>query len=149
MTTKQKCHLALCEMTSQPRYTFFYVWGPSTLRLRRYDVFKLSCDYWVEMLRDFFGTHSCWVITLLCLESTGFVKVEVYRFLFVTWPLGWCVTWLLGWGALILSHHPTKFGVHRPWENEDIAFFIYHVSTISKCHLTLWVWCLHLKSLPC
>ena len=38
---------------------------------------------------------------------------------------------------LILSHHPAKFGVHRPCESGDITFFICHVTSISKCHVTL------------
>ena len=88
----------------------------------------------------FFGSHSCWVSTLLRLGSTGLVKVELDRFLFVTWLLGWCVTWFCGWGPLILSHYPVTFGVPRPCESEDITFFICHVTTISKCHETLWVW---------
>ena len=76
----------------------------------------------VEALRDFFGTYSCWVSTLLRLGSTGLMKVEIHRFLFVAWPLGWCVTWSCGWGPLILSHHPATFGVYTPCESEDIIF---------------------------
>ena len=71
--------------------------------------------------------------------STGLVKVEIHRFLFVAWPLGRCVTWSCGWGPLILSHHPAKFGVYRPCESEDITFFICHVTMTSKCHVTLWM----------
>ena len=73
------------------------------------------------MSGDFFGTHSWWVSTLLSVGSTGLLKVEIYRFLFVTCPLGRCVRWLWGWGPLILSHHPAKFRVHRPCESEDIT----------------------------
>ena len=47
----------------------------------------------------------------------------------ITWPSGRCVTWLCGGGSLILSHHPPKFGVHRPCEIGDITFFICHVTT--------------------
>ena len=87
----------------------------------------------------FFETHSCWVSTLLSLGSTGLVKVEIYRVLFVMWPLGRCVMWLPGWDPLIRSHHSAKFGVHRPCKSEDITFFICHVTMILKCHVTLWV----------
>ena len=73
------------------------------------------------MSRDFFGTHSWWVSTRLSVGSTGLVKVEIYRVLFVTCPLGRCVRWLWGWGPRIPSHHPAKFGIHRPCESEDIT----------------------------
>ena len=43
------------------------------------------------------------------------MKVEIYRFLFATWPQYRSVTWLCGWGPLILSDHPAKFRVHRPY----------------------------------
>ena len=42
-------------------------------------------------------------------------------------------------GFLILSCHSAKFGVHKPCESGDITFLICHVTTISKCHVTLWV----------
>ena len=64
-------------------------------------------------------------------------KIGVH--IFVAWPLGQCVTWLCGWGLLIFSHYHAKLGVHRSCESEDIAFFICHVTTILKCHVTLWV----------
>ena len=41
--------------------------------------------------------------------------------------------------SFILSHHPAKFGSHGPRENEDITFFISHVTTVSNCHMTSWV----------
>ena len=68
------------------------------------------------------------------------MKVEVQRFSFVTWPRGRCVTWICRWGPLILSHHPAKFGVHRPYENGNITFFICHVTAILKSHVTLCVY---------
>ena len=80
-----------------------------------------------------------WATTLQCLGSVGLVKVEIQRFLFVTWPRGRCFTWLCRWDSIILSHYPGKFGVHRPCESGDITFFICHVTAISKCHVTLWV----------
>ena len=61
----------------------------------------------------------------------------------------WFVTWLCGWDPVILSHHLAKFGVHRPCGSGDITFFICHVTTISKCHVTLWVESPHPKSPPC
>ena len=60
--------------------------------------------------------------------------MEIYRFLFVTCPLGWCVTWLCRRGPLIPSQHPAKFGVHRPCESEDITFFICHMTTKFGVH---------------
>ena len=43
-------------------------------------------------------------------------------------------------------HNPAKFGVHRPCESKDITFFICRVTTISKCHVTLWMGSPHPKS---
>ena len=109
-----------------------------------------NCHVTTELkCRDFFGTHSCWVSTMLSLGSTDLVKVEIYCFLFVTWSLDRCVAWLCGWGPLALSHYPAKFGVHRPCESEDTTFFICHVTMILKCHITLWVGSPHPKSPPC
>ena len=39
----------------------------------------------------------------------------------------------------MLSYHPAIFGVHRPCESGNITFFICHVATISKYHVTLWL----------
>ena len=55
----------------------------------------------------------------------------------------------LGGGFLVLSHELAKFRIHRPCESGDITFFICHVTTISKCHVTLWVESPHPKSPPC
>ena len=60
-------------------------------------------------------------------------------FWFVTWPHDWTITWLCGWIFLILSHHPAKFGVHTLDERRNIMSFICQVTTMSKCHVTLWV----------
>ena len=76
------------------------------------------------------------VTTLLSLWALRLVKVKMKYFWFVTWPLDRSVTWLCGWGPFILSHHPAKFGIHRPWENEDIASLICHVINWSICHVT-------------
>ena len=116
--------------------------------LKKYDVFKLSFDYRIEVSSDFFGTDSCWVSTLLSVGSVGLVKVDIYPFLFVKWPRGWRVTWICGWCPFILSHHTTKFGVHRPFESENITFFICHVTKISKYHVTFWVGPLTLSYCP-
>ena len=45
----------------------------------------------------------------------------------------------------IPSYHPAKFGVHRPYESGDITSLIFHVTKISKCHVTLLVGFCHLK----
>ena len=91
---------------------------------RKYNVSKLSCDYRIEVSREFFGTYSWWVSTLLNFGYTGIMKVEIYHFLFVTWPLGRCVTWLCGWGPLILSDHPTSLGSIGLVELQIMAFVI-------------------------
>ena len=68
------------------------------------------------MSRDFVdGVPSSKVTTLLNLGSTGLVIVEISVFLFTKWPQYRSVTWLCGWGPLILSDHPAKFRVHRPY----------------------------------
>ena len=85
---------------------------------------------------------------LLSLGSIGLTKVEICLWV-VTWPSGWCVTWLFGWGSLILSHHPAKFGVHRPCENGNITYSVCHVTTISKSHVTLLVGSFHPMSPLC
>ena len=54
---------------------------------------------------------------------------------------------LVGGGSLVLSHELGKFSIHRPCESGGIKFFICHVTTISKCHETLWVGSSHLKPL--
>ena len=66
-----------------------------------------------------------------------------------TWSMWsmWSV-WLCRWGPLIVSHHPDKFGVHRPCESGDITFFICHVTTILKRHVTFWVGPLSLNHHP-
>ena len=64
----------------------------------------------------------------------GLVNVEIKLFWFDTWPRDRCVTWLCRYVPLILSHHPAKFGVHRPCESGNVTFFICHVTTILKCH---------------
>ena len=81
--------------------------------------------------------------TPLSLGSIGLVKVKIQWFWLVTWPHGWCVTWLCSWGPLILSHHPTKFGIHRPRESGDKTFFICHVTMIS-----IWVSCDFVGGVP-
>ena len=59
------------------------------------------------------------------------------------WPCGRCITSLCGWGSLILGHHAAKFGIYRPCKIGIITFSICHVTTISKSHVTLWMWSSH------
>ena len=47
--------------------------------------------------------------------------------------------WHCGWGFLILSHHPAKFGIYRPWKSGDITSLICHVTTWLMYRVTLWV----------
>ena len=60
---------------------------------------------------------------MLRLGYIGLVKVEIQLFLFVTWPRYRRFTRLCGWGPFILSHHSTKFGVHRLYaaRNNDVS----------------------------
>ena len=56
-------------------------------------------------------------------------------------------------GSSHSSHHPAKFvdlafGVHTLYESGNITFFICQVTTMSKCHVTLWVGSPHLKTPP-
>ena len=55
----------------------------------------------------------------------------------------------VGVGSLVLSHELAKCRIHKPCERGDITFFICHVTTISKSHVTLWVRSSHLKSPTC
>ena len=71
------------------------------------------------------------------LGARGLVNVEIKRFWLDTWPRDWCVMWLCRWGPLILSHHPVKFGVHRPGDSGDIKFLICHMNMRPMCHVTL------------
>ena len=43
----------------------------------------------------------------------------------------------VGGGSPVLSQELAKFRIHRPCESGDITFFICHVTTILKCHVTL------------
>ena len=52
----------------------------------------------------------------------------------------------VGGGSLVLSHELAKFRIHRPCESGDITFFICHVTTILKCHVTLSLGSSHFKS---
>ena len=50
----------------------------------------------------------------------------------------------VGGGSLILSYELAKLRIHRPCESGDITFFIWHVTTILKSYMTLWVGSSHL-----
>ena len=52
----------------------------------------------------------------------------------------------VGGASLVLTHELAKFRIHRPCESGDVTFFICHVNTISKSHVTLWMGSSHLKS---
>ena len=43
----------------------------------------------------------------------------------------------VGGVSFVLSQELAKFRIHRSCESGDITFFICHVTTISKCHVTL------------
>ena len=45
----------------------------------------------------------------------------------------------VGGGSLVLSHELANLRIHRPCESGNITFFICHVTTILKSHVTLWV----------
>ena len=46
----------------------------------------------------------------------------------------------------MLSHDLAKFGVHTLYENGSITLFICQVTTMSKCHVTLWMGTSHPKT---
>ena len=52
-------------------------------------------------------------------------------------------------GSSHSSHHPAKFMDLVPCESEDKIFLICHVTTQSKCYVTLQVDFSHPKSPPC
>ena len=54
----------------------------------------------------------------------------------------------VGAGSLVLNHELAKCKIHGPCERGDIMFFICHVTTISKSHVTLWVRSSHLSHQP-
>ena len=76
------------------------------------------------------------VTILLSQSALHLVKVKMKYFWFFTWPLDRSAPWLYGWGPFILSHHPAKFGSHRPCESGDITSLIYHVTTCLMCQVT-------------
>ena len=51
-------------------------------------------------------------------------------------------------GSSHSSDHPTKFVSLVPCESKDEIFFICHMTTKLKCHVTLSVGSPHSKSLP-
>ena len=99
-----------------------------------YDTYRIVVAWW----RDRGHLLILTVITLLSLWALNRVKVKIKYFWLVTWPLDRCFTWHCGWGLFILSHHPVKFGVHRPCESGDIMSLICPVTTKLICHVTLW-----------
>ena len=52
----------------------------------------------------------------------------------------------VGGGSFVLSQELAKFRIHRSCESGDITFFICHVTTILKCHVTLSLGSSHFKS---
>ena len=111
------------------------------LWLRKYDGFDFSRDHGTEVSRDFLGGASLsWFSTLQSFGSRGLCQCRDKTFWLDTWPRDPCVTWLCR------CHHPAKFGVHRPCEKGSKTFFICQVTTILKCHVTLWFGFSHPKS---
>ena len=114
----------------------FYI--STVVWLRKYDAFDFSRDQTIEVPRDILGgVPSSWFRTLPSLGGNGPCKCGDKMFWINTWLRDRCVPWLCRWGSFILSHHPPKFGVRRPCEGGNITFFICHVTTILKCHVTL------------
>ena len=157
------------------KYDVFYFSPDNTIELSR-DILGWAPSSWVSTLPSFGGHGPCecadktflichmttWMICHVTLLvgfpyrnlplakfGIGLLKVEILSFWFVTWPQYRNVTLPYGWGPLVLSHHPVKFEVHRPCERGDITFLICHVTTISTCHVTLWVKSPHSQSPPC
>ena len=122
----------------------FYI--STVLELRKYD---FSFDNTIEVSRDFLGgAPSFWVSTLPSFGGHGPCKCGDINNVFDLSPNHVIDVShdFVGGGSLVLSHELAKFRIHRPCESGDITFFICHVTTILKCHMTLWVGSSHLKS---
>ena len=128
-------------------YQFFRVMDLVNVDIRRFRSVTWPRDWCVTWLCGWGPFIPCHQLPKF--GSIGLVKAEIKRFWFVTWPRGWCIMWLCRWCSLVLSHHPAKFGVHSPCESWGITFIVCHVTTISKCHVTLWVGSPHPKPPPC
>ena len=120
------------------------IWNLSIFRRElQLEVEHMYTIYWtvVTWRRDRGVTwHIRWaplilLTTLLNLWTFRLVKVKIKHFWFVTWPLDWCITRLFAWGPFILSHHPTKFVIHKSSESGDITSLICHATTWS-----MWTW---------
>ena len=83
------------------------------------------------------------------LDVPGIMEKQLQDFWFVTWPRHQKVTWLSGWGLSTVSYHSAKFGGHRYCGRADIRFYICHVTTWSKGHLTRYVGSSDSKLPPC
>ena len=118
--------------------------GPVVKEIWRFWFFTWPHNWSVRWL--FGWTSLTWFSTLTSFGGRGPCQCEDKTFWYDTWPRDRCVTWLCRWGPLILSHHPAKFRVHRPCERRNITFSVCHLTTILKCHVTLWVVSPHPKS---
>ena len=72
-------------------------------------------------------------------EFVGFAPCESKEIIFLICHMTPWSTWLCGWGPFILSHHPVKFGIHRPFESGDISSEICHV-TRGRCVTWFFGW---------
>ena len=118
-----------------------------------YNVSELSCDYRIEMPRDFLGdAPSSWVRTLPNFGSHGPCECGDITFLIyhvTTWSMYHVTLWVV---SLILSHHPAKFGVHRPYGtgNNGLCYISSNSNSNSNAEVYKWplksvIICLHYK----
>ena len=112
----------------------FYI--STGLWLRKYGVFDFPIDHAIEVSRDFLGgASSSWVSALPTFGIHG--------------P---CESWyktsrdFVRGGSVVLSHELARFKIHRSCESGDTTFFICHVTTTLKCHVTFRVGSSHLNS---
>ena len=127
---------------------FFNIWLSILFWQRRIEI-SWYLNYLISFSANLYRNNHRITSILLSLGSIGVDKVEIYRLSFVKWPRGLYATWLYEWDSLTVSHHPAKFGVHRPCESGDITSLICHVTTQSMYHVTLWVRFPYPKSPPC
>ena len=85
VTTWSKCHVTLCFLILSHHPFTFGVHRPC--ESGEITFFWFSRDHVIEVSRDFVGVISSSPVTILLrLGAMGLVKMEIKRFLFVTWP---------------------------------------------------------------
>ena len=118
-------HRDVADMSDLFYCHFEFIWSRGVTRLPR------SC------LSKWNGLNKNWY------KHSSLARRKLYKCVYIN--LNFLCTNL---NFLILSHQPAKLGLHRPCEGGDMTSFICHVTTISKCHVTLWMEYLILSHYP-